>query len=421
MSQGLLKKYFKGVVAKRLSAVEADTNRSNQHEFNGTNVLKKLLGNIERKKFDALFIWLDDEHEHRVGKGVLTWYDARRNHPTRSEYRLYFSKTVVSEMLSEQDPIFMATRPDGTFLVISTKAFSTIENQLIWIFGLESLLNAKKKSTETPFVEGHLSDHAENTDFITCYILEKLGIETEVQEPNHVDLMFSRFGREFPTTNIFSSFARETLQGINPVLDPDNALLAWINQEELLFKSFESHIVKGVLKKGFYDYPNEEADIEGFLKFSLSVQNRRKSRAGLALENHLAEIFSANKVSYARSVRTEGRRKPDFLFPGRIEYEDKNFPPNRLTMLGAKSTCKDRWRQILTEAKRIKVKHLLTLEPGISSHQTQEMQRESVKLVLPKELHKTFRSEQQPLLMSLSEFIAELLSKDPQWNLHPTP
>lgn len=44
------------------------------------------------------------------------------------------------------------------------------------------------------------------------------------------------------------------------------------------------------------------------------------------------------------------------------------------TMLGVKSTCKDRWRQVLSEAKRIDNKHLATLEPGISENQTAEMQ-----------------------------------------------
>ena len=42
-------------------------------------------------------------------------------------------------------------------------------------------------------------------------------------------------------------------------------------------------------------------------------------------------------------------------------------------MLGAKSTCKDRWRQVLAEDEKISRKHLLTLEPGISEPQTHQM------------------------------------------------
>ena len=42
-------------------------------------------------------------------------------------------------------------------------------------------------------------------------------------------------------------------------------------------------------------------------------------------------------------------------------------------MLAAKTSCKDRWRQVLAEADRIRTKHLLTLEPAISKIQTAEM------------------------------------------------
>jgi len=42
---------------KRLSAVEADTVRSHQHEFNGVGDLKKIFGPApESTKFDARFI-----------------------------------------------------------------------------------------------------------------------------------------------------------------------------------------------------------------------------------------------------------------------------------------------------------------------------------------------------------------------------
>lgn len=84
--------------------------------------------------------------------------------------------------------------------------------------------------------------------------------------------------------------------------------------------------------------------------FSLSVQNRRKSRVGLALENHLEVLFVENGLRYARTARTENKAKPDFLFPGVSDYHNPAYDPLKLTMLGVKSTCKDRWRQVLAEA-----------------------------------------------------------------------
>jgi len=136
-----------------------------------------------------------------------------------------------------------------------------------------------------------------------------------------------------------------------------------------------------------------------------SVQNRRKARAGQALENHLEAVFSAQGIRYVRGAETENRNKPDFLFPGQAEYRDDVFPANRLTMLGAKSTLKDRWRQVLSEARRIDHKHLLTLEPGISENQTSEMRAKQLQLVLPRRLHNTYRPVQQGWLIDIIEFI----------------
>lgn len=74
-------------------------------------------------------------------------------------------------------------------------------------------------------------------------------------------------------------------------------------------------------------------------------------------------------------------------------------------MLGSKSSCKDRWRQVLSEANKIMNKHLFTLEPGISQNQTDEMQDKKLQLVLPKNLHDTYLESQKGWLMSLCEFI----------------
>lgn len=75
-------------------------------------------------------------------------------------------------------------------------------------------------------------------------------------------------------------------------------------------------------------------------------------------------------------------------------------------MLGAKSTCKDRWRQVLAEANRIPNKHLITLEAAISTNQTDEMQANSLHLVLPRSLHSTYTEAQQTWLMDLANFVS---------------
>lgn len=80
-------------------------------------------------------------------------------------------------------------------------------------------------------------------------------------------------------------------------------------------------------------------------------------------------------------------------------------------MLGVKTSLKDRWRQVLSEANRIKSKHLLTIEPGISYNQTLEIRDSNLQLVVPKGLHQTFLDNQRDWLMSMKDFINVVQTK----------
>jgi hypothetical protein len=282
-------------------------------------------------------------------------------------------------------------------------AESTVLSQLLWLFGVEEQQQIQFVVRDIP------GDHTNELDFAARYILDEIGIELEETETDQLDALLERFGNKFPTTKDFSELARSSVAHIDPRDDADAALMAWIEQEELLFRRLERRIVDERLRSGFLT--DDVADVDGFLSFSLSVQNRRKSRAGQSLENHLETLFKAHELRFERGVETESRNKPDFLFPGQLEYRDTSFPVEKLTMLGAKSTLKDRWRQVLNEAVRIKSKHLITLEPGISQNQTDQMQVSSLQLVIPKKLHKTFQPVQQKWLLTLKEFLKLVISR----------
>ena len=55
----------------------------------------------------------------------------------------------------------------------------------------------------------------------------------------------------FPSTAIFSAFARKTLPEVDPLGDPDAALLAWMEQEEKLFRRLENRMVARRLSYNF--------------------------------------------------------------------------------------------------------------------------------------------------------------------------
>ena len=210
--------------------------------------------------------------------------------------------------------------------------------------------------------------------------------------------MLRKFNGSFPTTKKFSAYARSTLPDVTPLDGQDAALMAWMEREEILFRILEKYLIGERLIQGF------DGDVDGFISFSLSVQNRRKSRVGLALENHLEILFKECSIKYSRTPRTENKSRPDFIFPGIKEYRDPDYNLLALTMLGVKSSCKDRWRQVLAEADRIEEKHLLTLEAAISENQTDEMRAKKLHLILPEELHDTYSETQRSWIMNVSQF-----------------
>lgn len=397
MRAGYLSEFFTGVAMKHLSAVEADPTRSNQHEFNGAADLKTLFGPA-RQQMTCLFIYLsDNDDEPVVADGTLTWYQSRK--PPRSEYRLYFPTTTVSMCAAEGDLLVIGRRPDGSALALIVQGGSTIANQVLWLFSIDV------GDRQGFSVREELETEQDRVGFAARFILEQIGVPVETTEDTFLDAILAKFGSVFPRTKEFSAFARATLHDIDPGEDPDAAVMAWMEREEVLFRTLEKHIIAERLTKGF------GSDVDGFLAFSLSVQNRRKSRVGFALENHMEVIFTASGIAYERGAISEGRSKPDFLFPGGKEYRTEGYDRVLLTMLGVKTTCKDRWRQVLAEANRIDQKHLLTLESAISQNQTDEMRGQALQLVIPKSLHLTYAAAQQLWLLEVREFIEVVREK----------
>jgi hypothetical protein len=396
VKQGQLSKYFEGISMKTLSAVETGASHSTQHEFNGVSQLKKIFG-TEKTTLTARFVWLNDEQEALAEDGFLTWYDARERHATRSEFRLYYQAPGIPNLWRAGDTVFLAKRTDGSAMAIVTPPDSTTKSQLIWLFDLPDQPELKFKAKEVK------PSGAGEVDFATRFIFDEIGVEVDEPDAAYLDSLIEKFGVEFPATRTFSDFAACTLKEVSPLDNPDEVILTWMEREEALFRRLERRVVEERIKTGFTN--GKDADVDGFLKFSLSVQNRRKSRAGKALEHHLERILKARNIRYERGAETEQRNKPDFLFPGGKEYRDRKFDGSLLTMLGSKSSLKDRWRQILAEAERIPRKHLLTLAPRLSENQTTQMRAAGVQLVVPEKLHETYKKMQRNQLITLAQFI----------------
>ena len=185
---------------------------------------------------------------------------------------------------------------------------------------------------------------------------------------------------------------------------PDDIILKWIDTEYWLFKLMEEKVYADIISEPF-------GNVDVFVQMANEVLNRRKSRAGKSLEHHLADIFTHNELVFEEQAVTEDNKKPDFLFPNAECYHNILFPTDGIVVLGAKTTCKDRWRQVLTEADRVDVKYLFTLQQGISKNQMKEMHDSRLKLVVPRKYISSFPVEYQSEVSDLSCFIRMVKDK----------
>ena len=228
-------------------------------------------------------------------------------------------------------------------------------------------------------------------------------VTPDIQIANLMQDFTSHF-TSFPDTQQMAEGARSCYNSAYSVDEtsiqsfPDTILLNWVNTEYRLFKLMEEKIYADAISQPI-------GSIDAFVRMANEVLNRRKARAGKSLEHHLACIFTQNNLVFEEQAVTENNKKPDFLFPNAECYHNLQFPADDLIVLGAKTTCKDRWRQVLTEADRVDVKYLFTLQQGISKNQLREMHDSRLTLVVPTAYISSFPSEYRQEIRDLSGFI----------------
>ncbi|MEF7218319.1 type II restriction endonuclease [Escherichia coli] len=226
------------------------------------------------------------------------------------------------------------------------------------------------------------------------------GLSLQHGSVNHKYVIPENWKQRFPSGNEIIQYAADHyLKNTN---DPDEQLIDRRRVEYDIFLLVEELHVLHIIQRGF-------GSVDEFIALANSVSNRRKSRAGKSLELHLEHLFIEHGLlHFATQAVTEGNKKPDFLFPSAEAYHNVEYPRENLRMLAVKTTCKDRWRQILNEADKIDQVHLFTLQEGVSQAQYREMQEAGVRLVVPSSLHKKYPEAVRKELMTLGAFIAEL-------------
>ncbi len=239
----------------------------------------------------------------------------------------------------------------------------------------------------------------------TNRLIEQKTIQLEEKESIAIAEFIRNLKVDFPSSEEMSITAQSIQNKVynhNEYIqtNPDKKLLDWTAVEYNLFRAVEHARYGETITKGF-------KDVDAFIEMANQVLNRRKSRAGKSLEHHLTTLFNGNNLAFTAQAVTEGNKRPDFIFPSEKAYHDMTFSTDKLISLAAKTTCKDRWRQVLNEADRLrsKQKFLCTLQQGISSPQLKEMQAENVVLVVPTEYISKYPQQYQSEIWSLKKFI----------------
>jgi len=267
-------------------------------------------------------------------------------------------------------------------------------------------------------IRAYVLDEEEDIDEITAQLgvspaktwaLYERGVERVETEDECVERNFRDFAKDlsdFPTGEQFSAqtwkLLEECVEAFKRV-PPDKGLLRCMDTEFNLFKFVERKLCQADLVRAF-------KDVDDFIATAQTLLQRRKSRAGRSLENHVEQYLKVAGIPYEMRPNIQG--KPDVVIPGAKEYKDPRYPDNKLFILGVKRTCRDRWRQVVNEAKRVKHKHVLTIEQGISGAQLEEMHESNVILVVPKPLHSQYPPEERAkVVISIQDFIAEVRSR----------
>lgn len=134
--------------------------------------------------------------------------------------------------------------------------------------------------------------------------------------------MLRRFPSGLPSTEEFSAYCRSTLGDVDYVHDdPDEIIYMAYQREEMLFRVYERHEAEEVFPK----FVNP-IDVDGILSYSMSLFQRRKSRAGKSLEHSVEALLTARNIRYTAQATTENHETPGLPVPLRGALPRREVP-----------------------------------------------------------------------------------------------
>lgn len=128
-------------------------------------------------------------------------------------------------------------------------------------------------------------------------------------------------------------------------------------------------------------------------RIMLSASQQRKSRAGYSFEHQIEAMLAAGGVPFGKQVVMDAKKRPDFVLPSLSHLRRGLEGPQRGLILSAKTTLRERWKQVEREMGGQSDLFLATVDENIAANAIEEMASMSIMLVVPEALKKSKATE----------------------------
>lgn len=125
----------------------------------------------------------------------------------------------------------------------------------------------------------------------------------------------------------------------------------------------------------------------------LSAAQQRKSRAGYSYEHHIEAMLKGGAIPFEKQVIIEAKKRPDFILPSLKFMNSAKETAATGLILSAKTTLRERWKQVEREMGGHRRLFLTTVDENIAGNAIEDMASFGVHLVIPESLKESKLSE----------------------------
>ena len=137
---------FVATATKQLKKGELAVPPVESHEIQGIPALRDMLG-LTRETYFTTFVYAVEPPV--VSTAFTTWYDKLANHPTRTEWELYYPIVRAWRDVQVDDIAFIGLKDDRSILIVFAPHESPAAKFILWKYGL-SPVRGERHDADTP-------------------------------------------------------------------------------------------------------------------------------------------------------------------------------------------------------------------------------------------------------------------------------